>query len=122
VYNVEKGNLKAKRRQSGEDNAACPPKKSKNHTMYPALDEPESDEITYERHMTAMNQEMSKEKPRKEVVTELLTQTFVQRRNFVLNEAQTTMEILEKYPGLKISDMVCLLCMHAYVYRPVTLH
>ena len=107
MYNVEKGTLKSKRKQN-DDETAGPSKKSKIHTMYPALDEPDSDEVTYNRHVKAMDQEMSKEKPRKEVLADLLKQTFLHRRNFVLNEAESASEVLEKFPGLKISDMVSM--------------
>ena len=108
VYNVEKSNV---RKPSAEaDSTDVPPKKKyKVSSLYPPLDHSQAaDDITFERHYSAMENELSKDKPRKEVVANLMRQTFIQRRDFVLNDAESVSQILGRYSGLKLPDIVSL--------------
>ena len=105
VYNVEKSQVKEK--HHSDDDSSPPPKKTKSGSQYPPIDHLRAcDDLTYDRHLTAMDNELKKEKPRKEVIAELMRNTFVQRREFVLNVAESVTDILQKYEGLKMADMV----------------
>ena len=113
VYNVEKSQV---REQNNSDEDAPPKKKSKSANQYPPIDPlGASDETTYERHMIALDNELKKDKPRKDIVAELMRGTFVQRREFVLNSATSVADILKKYGGLTMADVVCIypyICIH----------
>ena len=55
---------------------------------------------TMEQHHNAISTELKKAKPRDSVLLPLLKSTYGERRMFVLNEAVSVIEILEKHPAL----------------------
>lgn len=64
-----------------------------------------------------MKKELEKPKKSKSVILQLIEQEFPSRREFVLQEAESVAEILERYPALFWPDVVRQL-MCAYCCRP----
>ena len=60
------------------------------------------------------------------MLADLLKQTFIHQWNFVLNETESTSEILKKFSGFKISDFVCaceyLVFCNSFVYSIYCVH
>jgi hypothetical protein len=61
---------------------------------------------TFQRHKTALDNELQKSKPRKEVVLELMRHTFIQRREFILNDVDSVSDILDQWGGFQFADVV----------------
>ena len=53
-----------------------------------------------------MEKELGNKKPRAEVLQQLMELTFVTRRKFVLEDASSAQQIIEKFPALKMPDIV----------------
>ena len=101
VYNVQKG---CRRRE--DDSSQPTKKKRKGLDRYPPVANP-SDEATYNRHASAMEKELEKVKPRKEVLLELMKATFPQRRRQILSDEYCSVkEVMETYPALSYPDIV----------------
>ena len=107
---MEKGSRK--RKLSG-DNDPTPTKRGRPKKIttleyrYPPINTDSSVEPTLEkRNLEALSKETGKPKPRKEVVLPLMKSCFFSRRQYVMNDAQSVIEILEKYPALKMPSVV----------------
>ena len=103
VYNVYKGE-----KRKLEDGAAVSEKKRAKITdRYPPLALSDvSDEATNSRNREALNKELSKKNPIKSTILELMELTYGCRREYIVNEARSVHEILEKYPALSRPDVV----------------
>ena len=90
-------------RNDDEDEEPRASKKSKvcpeKHT-YPSVEFQEDDDVAFERKVSLMQQEVSKQKPQAASVTSLMQHTFTKRRQWILDEMQSVKEICEKYPCL----------------------
>ena len=99
MYNVEKTQ---KRKLTGkDDNTPTPkkcgrPKKVINLKSRYSLVRPQegSDSTADARNMQALQLEMEKAKPRKEVVLPLMKATFYSRRHYILNGTESVVKIL----------------------------
>ena len=107
---LESVNNKSKpHKRSIDDDAGPPPKRGRpklNTTLlrYPPVEETEIDTTSAE----ALKCELTKERPRKELVLTLMKKTFPSRRTFILQDAKSVTEILLKHPELKLSYAVRL--------------
>ena len=82
-------------------------KRAKITDRYPPLALSDvSDEATNSRNKEALDKELSKKKPIKFTILELMELTYGCRRDYVVNEARSVHEILEKYPALSRPDIV----------------
>lgn len=80
------------------------PKKSRVSLQdrYPTLSpDLESDPSAQESNLEALAKEMKSAKPRSEVYVPLMKATFMARRQFILTEAKSVVQILDTYPALK---------------------
>ena len=69
---------------------------------YPTLSpELEGDPSAHESNQEALAKEMKSAKPRSEVYIPLMKATFMARRQFILTEAKSVVQILGTYPALK---------------------
>ena len=106
VYNVEKGYRKWANDTS--DSTESPKKKKRSLDRYQPIIHL-SDEATYHRNAAALEKELEKAKPRKEVLLELMKATFPQRRQQVLSdEGLPVQEMLENYPAFSYPDIVSM--------------
>ena len=64
---------------------------------YPEL---ESDPIMVESHQEALVKKMKNAKPRSDIFIPLMKSTFMARRQFILTEARSVVQILDIYPAL----------------------
>ena len=62
--------------------------------------------LEYESNLQALKVELEKRSPRKDVYLPLMKHTFLQRREFILAGAQSCSEVIQSYPGLKLSACV----------------
>ena len=60
----------------------------------------ESDPIMVESHQEALVKEMKNAKPRSDIFIPLMKSTFMARRQFILTEARSVVQILDIYPAL----------------------
>ena len=96
-----------KRTTPPQDEIESPRKKAKVVDRYPPMDVSRiTDDATFKRYMSTLNTELDKPKPKKEIILELMRNTFSHRREFILDEASNVAEILEKYPALRLPDVV----------------
>ena len=104
---------KTDRKRSGSSiPAETTPKRSKGKNnllrRYPAAEKDDTlvDEETLEIHLKAIEDEMKKAKQRDRVLLPLMKSTFPSRCFYIQNEATSVQQILDKYPSLKIPQMV----------------
>ena len=67
---------------------------------------PQGDESTQQEHMQALTKELEKEKPRKDILLPLMKSTFYQRRQYILNNDDSVLSKLEKYPALRMPPLI----------------
>ena len=110
VYNIQKG---CKRK----DEAPPASKRPRiGRGRYPPLNEDSlPDDTTYSRHIAALEKELESKKPMVEALQQLMELTFVTRRKFVMEDASSAQQIIEKFPALKMPDIVST-CVHARVH------
>ena len=102
VYNVEK----SRKRKYGGDlftsprKRGRPPKPTTLESRYPIISP------TSPGQVEALAIELTKEKPRKELVLKLMKETFSERRNFNIHSAVSVKSIVEKFPALKMIPAV----------------
>ena len=90
------------------------PKGTSLLNRYPPLPEGINDDASNQRNITALQREMEKERPRKDVVLSLLNQTFATRREEIVSDSAdvTLTSILTKYKALTLPYAVCTcICM-----------
>lgn len=68
---------------------------------YPSLEGEVEDETTHKRNVALLQDEMTKTKPVTGNVKSLMTRTFLNRREWILNSAIPVSEIVTEYPCLK---------------------
>lgn len=105
--------IKTDRKRSGSSiPTETTPKRSKGKNnllrRYPAAEKDDTlvDEETLEIHLKAIEDEMKKAKPRDRVLLPLMKSTFPSRCFYIRNEATSVQQILDKYPSLKIPQML----------------
>ena len=67
------------------------------HFCPPIVPENE-DEVAIQRHITLLQQELSKPKPNLESVASLMQSTFIPRMQWILENVESVAKIVEKYP------------------------
>ena len=81
---------------------------------YPTGAQFTEDAASTESHLSAINTELAKAKPRDSVLLPLMKSTYPSRRLFVLNDASCAKHILDEYPALQRQAMVisgnCAMC------------
>ena len=84
------------------------PRKKKSSALAcpPADDSAFLDVETYHCHLKELGNELAKANPRKEVTLDLMHVTFFNRREYILEEADSVEEILEKFPLLSSPEVV----------------
>ena len=110
---------KTGKRPSSEPAASAPKRgrpKADNPIMqrYPPL--PYDDEFhDYEQEEQALKKELEKEKPRKEVIVQLMRSTFQSRRRYILTKSsnETVLHLTSNFKALVIPHVVG--CMHAFL-------
>ena len=76
-------------------------------TSYPEIDVLSApSQSVYERHRTALGNELLKQHPRKDVVVELMMHTYVPRREFVLGTDNRFSVIFDEWQGFCFPDVV----------------
>ena len=128
VHNVSKTGTK----RATENAADSPPRKHGRprnvFSRYPPIKDDSVDDVATSRNETALAKELSKEKPRKDIVLQLAQQTYISRRQFILSESGdlSVRAITEKYAILTLpyavskmlymyilytgTDLFCILC------------
>lgn len=108
VYNVEK----SRKRKCDDCEDSGPPKKRGRpkrlinlETRYPKMCAQDEDAGGHPNE-EALRKEMEKEKPRKDIVLQLMKGTFYTRRQYILNSEGSVVSKLAKYPGLRMSTVV----------------
>ena len=81
------------------------PKRAKVHVpekhSYPTLEGEVEDETTHKRNLDLLQEELDKNKPITGNVKNLMTRTFLNRREWILNSTVPVSEIVTKYPCFK---------------------
>ena len=72
---------------------------------YPQI--PVCDDVSYERNMTRLSQEIEKIKPNYDVLVDLMHQTFPTRRQWIISDEHPVSLVCEKFPLLKSPGHVC---------------
>ena len=92
------------------------PKKQSLLSRYPPITEVQNDATSNERDLKALKKEMDKDRPRKDVVLSLLTQTFIVRRDEILSEGSqmTITSIISAHKALTLPYAVCDYCSMYY--------
>ena len=67
---------------------------------YPSLSGEPEDETTHSRNLALLREEMDKLKPSNKNVKNLMTRTFLNRRERILNSEIAVSQIIEDYPCL----------------------
>lgn len=117
VYNIEKS--RKRKRTGSEVDDVIPqkrgrPKKQLNlETRYPKI-KPSKDSSDDRQKEQAILKELDKEKPRKDLILQLMKGTFYTRRQFILNNTESVISKLTKYPALKMPNVVCV-TLNAYI-------
>ena len=101
-------NLKAKKRASS-DGESTPkakrgrPKISLVLTRYPPVKDTGDDDVTVERNIQLLNKEIQKDRPRKEIILALARQTYIARRQRILEGCDdlTVALLFQEYCVLK---------------------
>ena len=102
VYNLEKGQ---KKRSASDDSEPTLPsgKKGRLVNRYPPVNEAEMlDEDVYQKHLKTLNNELEKSKPKKDVLIDLMAVTYSNRRTYILEQAESVQEIIEKFPAFLV--------------------
>ena len=73
---------------------------------YPSLSIACDDDVSHERHMKLLKQEIEKSKPSMEVARELMQRTFLRRRQWILDEEHLVTDICAEYPFLQKQSIV----------------
>ena len=81
--------------------------------MYPALDGEPEDEATYTRNMKLLDEECGKCKLSSTNIKDLMSRTFLNRREWILNSDLPVSEIIEKYPGMTKISYVSVFILQA---------
>ena len=90
-------------------------KKIKINERYPILNPLVVDnEDSIAAHKAAIEAELAKKKPKDSILVPLMKSTFSSRRPYILDEAISVVQILEKYPAL--NRPVIVSC------KPYTIH
>lgn len=84
-----------------------------NH-VYPALHGEPEDEITHERNMKLLGEELQKDRPLSTNLKELMSRTFLNRREWILNSELPVAEIVEQYPCLSKISYVGVFILYAW--------
>lgn len=100
------------RRPTSTTNEPKPKKKktASNHLYAALVGEPE-DEVTHGRNMDLLNSEWLKYKDKKATdsgVKDLMSRTFLHRREWILHSEHPVSEIIEEYPCLSRVSFVSL--------------
>ena len=99
---MEKGSKKQKRPPT--DEMTGPLKKGRH---YPPIDDTNViHEEVYQHHLRALDTKLKKSCPRQEKVLCLMSDTFVNHREFVLEQAISVKQILEQFPAFKSAETV----------------
>ena len=94
-------------------------------TRYPPVRDTGDDEITVHRNIELLRKELDSQKPRKEIVLTLSAQTFISRREAILNESAevTASSLLAEYRELKKPYVVSKQArMHAWSSTSTIVH
>lgn len=75
---------------------------------YPSLSGEPEDDTTHSRNLTLLQEEMDKLKPSNKNVKNLMTRTFLNRREWILNSEVAISKIIEVYPCLEHVTYVSL--------------
>lgn len=115
VHNVRSAS--AKKRPPSDEGESKPvkkgrPKGSSLLNRYPPISEGKHDAASTERNMIALQREMQKERPRKDVILSLLSQTFETRRDEILSDGSnvTVTSIISTHKALTFPYAVCAEC------------
>ena len=96
-------NRKSKYAVQSDDVPSSPSKKSKidpEKHAYPPLSLDAEDKTSLDRNITLLQQELAKARPHFESVASLMERTFISRRQWILDNAESVGTIIEKYPFL----------------------
>lgn len=74
--------------------------------LYPPMMFDNEDDVSVERNISLLRQEVSKPKPNVDTITSLMGRTFTERRQWILDNVESVQEIVEKYPFLSKSTYV----------------
>ena len=98
VHNVAKaGKKRASQSSAPSAKRGRPKQENPIFQRYPAV---EFGQHADENQVQALQKELEKEKPRKDVVLPLLKQTFPERRQYILSTHASVVELTERYRAL----------------------
>lgn len=81
-----------------------------------SVDMKEKDDVSYQRHIKALQQEYKKGKPNPNVVAELMVATYNKRHKEILDQPVPVSSILLKFPFLQSYEEVHVL-IHVQLYN-----
>ena len=119
IYNVEK----SRKRKASDVMESTPkkrgrPKRSVNlESRYPSIHPNLSDELQDTQHQ-AIEKELQKDKPRKDILLPLMKSTFYTRRQAILRSDDTVTNKLEKYSALKMPPLVNFVVLSSNIFLP----
>jgi hypothetical protein len=100
---VEKGTKKRESATNGEE----PGPSKKKGRQYPSIDEGSAvNEEVYQQHLKALDSELKRGNPRQDQLLTLMSETFINRRDFVLEEAMSARQIINKFPAFKFTEII----------------
>lgn len=119
IRNVIKTDRKRGVDLSGSEHMAVPKRSKKQAALlerYPmSCQETTENAETLQQHMKNLGIELSKAKPRDSIILPLMKSTYADRRAFVLNDSQTSVnEIISKYPAMRHLAIVSILIHNIY--------
>lgn len=92
------------------------PQITKNATTYshayPTLSAAIDDDVSHERHVTKLKQEVLKVKGNIEVMKDLMERTYGMRHKWILSDVKPVTEICDEYPLLQKANFVSYLSTH----------
>lgn len=102
AQNINRTTPKSKVQKSAKRLKYC----DRSRHPYPSLSIACDDDVSHERHMKLLKQEIEKSKPSMEVARELMQRTFLRRRQWILDEEHLVKDICAEYPFLQKQSIV----------------
>ena len=106
--------MEKKRKREGEGEVPQKkrgrPKKSDSplSARYPDIHGEALNPVAENRNTDAVAKELEKQQPRKDIILPLMKSLYSSRRQYILNDAVSASDTIDKFPALKLSFVVSL--------------
>ena len=102
AQNINRNTSKSKNKKPAKRVKYC----DNSRHPYPSLSIACDDDVSHERHMKLLKQEIEKFKLSMEVARELMQRTILRRRQWILDEEHLVTDICAEYPFLQNQSIV----------------